>query len=158
MKPNYNERYYNAFLENKDDLLAGAQEARGYADSYRNYHVGAAALGWSEKKGKYKVFRGCNMKPAHDGEKMCAERVAVGAAKSYGCNPIVALAIVGEPQREEGDTNPTLHPCVDCLKFLSAVHGCDEQTIVLTEWNGVEEVHTIAELIGKHNGTHAERI
>jgi len=136
-----------AFLQHKNELLKEAQTAREFADSYRNYKVGAAALAWNSKTKEYSIYRGCNLKPVNPGEKMCAERIAVGAAKSYGSSKVVALAIVGEPQ---DTTTLTLHPCISCLEFLSTVKGCDEDTIVLTEWNGVEEVHTIKKLLHLH--------
>ena len=81
-----------------DALFAAARkvQANAYA-RYSNYYVGAAIL---DENGN--VHIGCNVENASFPEGNCAEASAIAAMVSAGSRKIVAIAIVGDPDAEQG--------------------------------------------------------
>ncbi len=89
-------------------LIRKAADARRRAYApYSKFRVGAALLGVNDC-----VFQGCNIENASYGLTMCAERVAVAAAVTAGCQRFKALAIVGGRQEPP-------YPCGACLQVLA---------------------------------------
>lgn len=75
-------------MSDADLMQMAAEAARQAYAPYSEFRVGAALLG---KSGK--VFLACNVENASYGLTMCAERVALGAAVTFGEQDFVAIAI-----------------------------------------------------------------
>jgi cytidine deaminase len=104
-------------------LLAFAREVqeKAYAP-YSGYWVGAAVYANGE------VFQGVNVENASFGATICAERAAVCAAITAGCDDITAIAIVGDSE------TPT-PPCGLCLQVLAEF---DPEMVVVLGGSGDE--------------------
>lgn len=91
-----------------ENLVASARGAQAYAYApYSGFAVGAAVLCADGR-----VFSGCNIENASYGATVCAERVALFAARAAGCDKVVALAVVGP------SAQPT-PPCGICRQVLA---------------------------------------
>lgn len=153
--------YHRSMYERmRNQLEVSARSAAVFAFSYRGFQVGCAVLAWNSK-GKYRIFTGSNIKPEEDGPKVCAEQIAIGTARSEGYDLIVALAVVGEPQRDSasGVCPPTLHPCWICRRLLETLPEIRPNTIVLTLKNddGLAEEFSVETLIKMHSVCPAEQ-
>lgn len=149
------ELYHRAmYVKMHERLEESARSAAVFAFSYRGFQVGCAVLAWNSK-GRYKIFTGSNIKPEEDGPKVCAEQVAIGAARSEGYDLIVALAVAGEPQQDSvsGIYPPTLHPCWICRRLLGTLPEIRPDTVVLTlgNGNGVVEELSVETLLKMHS-------
>lgn len=139
-------------------LIVRAQEARENASSYRNFHVGCAVWAFKtdaiEVEGRWAVFTGSNIKVADGARPVCAEQLALGAAKSAGYDRIIAMVIVGEPQEdaESGLQSNTLHPCGECRKIFQAASEVSSETLLLmfTPDEQTEEHFSVGELLVLH--------
>ncbi|MDP2641419.1 MAG: hypothetical protein Q8P39_02675 [Candidatus Yanofskybacteria bacterium] len=143
------------FFEILPSLLAEAQEARKAAVSYRNFRVGCAALAFHTQKGIWEVFRGANFKEAVNARPICAEPVAIQAARAKGFDLIVGLVIVGEPQLDEdsGALLSTLTPCAECRRKLLELPAVRMQTIIVTVTPNLktQEVRTFHGVLEAHH-------
>jgi len=142
-------------------LIERAQEARRKAISYRNFRVGCAV--WAFKTdavqvtGRWSVFTGSNLKVAEGARPICAEQLALGAAKSAGYDRIIAMVVVGEPQEdaESGIQSRTLHPCGECRRVFQEVPEVSPDTLLLalTPDEQTQECFSIGALIALHQDT-----
>lgn len=141
--------HIDEFVRRLPELILEADIAWCYGESWRDFKVGSCVLAWNGQD--YRTFRGCNAKPLKDGPKFCAETIAVQSAKAYGYDTIIAIIVVGQPQKHEEET-VTLHPCWVCRTFLAATKGVSEDTIIYTVNQGdpVGERHTLAEMLAIH--------
>ena len=90
-------------------LVEAAALARGNAHApYSRFRVGAAARDASGR-----VFPGCNVEISSYSLTVCAERVALFAARAAGADDIVELAVMG-PGRGEIPTSP----CGACRQVI----------------------------------------
>lgn len=114
-------------------LLEAARDVRLRAHApYSKYQVGAAVLG----DGGH-VYGGCNVENASYGLTMCAERVAIGAAVSGGCETPRAIAVV---------TSDGGSPCGACRQVLVEMNPA--MIVVIAAHNSEEyRVTTAAELL-----------
>lgn len=88
-------------------LLAFAREVQPKAwVPYSDFRVGAAIFANGE------VFQGVAVENAAYGSSLCAERAALSAAITAGCQEIDALAVVGDSE------SPTV-PCGACRQVLA---------------------------------------
>ena len=95
-------------------LIDAARKARDNAHApYSGFSVGAALLA-----GGGAVFPGCNVEISSDGLTMCAERVALFAAKAAGVERLEMLAVVGPGRQAE----PT-PPCGACRQVIWDLAG-----------------------------------
>ena len=139
-------------------LIERAKEAQRNATSHRNFHVGCAVWAFKtnaiEVNGRWGIFTGSNIKVADNSRPICAEQLALGAAKSAGYDRIIATVVVGEPQddAESGLQSATLHPCGECRKIFQTVPQVSSDTLLLTITPDVRayEHFTIGELIALH--------
>ena len=140
-------------------LIEEAKRAQRNASSYRNFHVGCAVYAFKTVSAlhageRWAIFRGSNIKVAGDSRPVCAEQLALGAAKSAGYDRIIAMVVVGEPQEdaESGLLSKTLHPCGECRKIFQAVPEVSSNTFLLTVTpdEQVYEQFTIGELLQLH--------
>ena len=122
-----------------------------HAASWRDFKVGCAVYAWDSKRhhkgdfaGRWKIFRGCNMKPVQGGHNVCAEQVAIGAARSEGYEWILGMALVGIPQEDgcTGIKGKTLHPCGDCRSFFASLPEITPDTVIITATPDEAEVET----------------
>ena len=81
-------------------------------DGFRN-RGGADGVGAALLATDGRIFQGCNVENASYGLTLCAERVAVAAAVTAGCQQFKALAILGGSRK----ALPT--PCGACLQVLA---------------------------------------
>ena len=139
-------------------LIERAKEAQRNANSYRNFHVGCAIRAFKtnayEVNGRWGLFTGSNIKIADGARPICAEQLALGAARSEGYDRIIAMVVVGEPQEdaESGLQSQTLHPCGECRKIFQVVPEVSSDTLLLT-LTPDEQTHeqfSIEELIALH--------
>lgn len=113
-------------------LIQAAEKARKVALSYRNFLVGCAVWAKKSREGQKNIFVGCNVKIAKDVRTICAEQVAVGAARAAGYDQILAMVVVGEPQEENGFLPKTLHPCGECLRVFQVMPEIYPETVLIT--------------------------
>jgi len=101
-----------------DELLAMARESASQAVvPYSRFPVGAAV----ETHGG-RVFKGCNIESASYGLTICAERVAIFAAKAAGADPV---AIGVSCLRGNRDDPSSLTPCGACRQVMMDQMGPD---------------------------------
>ncbi len=116
-----------------DSLIAAAHRARQRAYApYSGFTVGAAVLCADGS-----VLPGCNIENGALGATVCAERVAMFSAIAAGHQEIVAIAVVGAPER-------LLTPCGVCRQvMLELAPDAD----VIMEGGGERLVMSVAELL-----------
>jgi cytidine deaminase len=140
-----------------------ADEARRVAlessVSYRPFPVGCALLAFKPDAYYYedvhKVFRGANVKTGKDRAKICAEQVAINAARAERYKLVIGIAIAGNPQPDDksGLISKTLHPCYDCresFRVLPIIHPDMRILSVHIEDDGIFEEFTVKELWQMH--------
>lgn len=156
-------RDLDAYRQTQGGLIQHAFDARAKARSYRGFRVGATVLAYDAKRlASYRFYSGYNIKLTSDGQKTCAEQMAVLAALSAGYQRIIAIGVVGpnQPDGESGKITPTLQPCGGCRRFLSSLPGIvAPDTLIITappplEGDDIppESVHeyTLAEILEFH--------
>lgn len=117
-----------ALAEDERELVAAAAEARDNAHApYSGYRVGAAA-----RRDDGGIQAGCNVEISSYGLTLCAERVALFAARARAAEPVRALAVVG-PGGPEGPTPP----CGACRQVLYDL--APEATVLLATTAGAVE-------------------
>ena len=151
-------QHMRAFGRVKTDLIRTARSVaeRGY--SYRGFKVGCAMLVWRPKgiglTERYRVFKAANAKPLKDSRKFCAEMTLACYARSNGYTRIIAIAIAGLPQSDDGSgiMSGTLHPCEDCRPFLANLPEVTADTIILSVHNhsGLVEEYSLGEILHIH--------
>ncbi len=116
------------------ELKREAREAREGALHYNGTRVGCAVLAHNELTGLYDVFVGANAKMDESQEqKICAEQVAIMAARARKYGTIVAVYVVGtnQPDGASGIACPALPPCKGCRSFFTKARGIMRDTIVV---------------------------
>lgn len=117
------------------ELLERAKETRRNAYCpYSGYPVGAAVLGADGR-----VYTGCNVEIASFGLTLCAERAALAAMVSAGCQQARAVAVA---------TKDGAAPCGACRQFLAEFCEDPSQVRVLAAGeDGQCGSYTLAELL-----------
>lgn len=130
--------------------------ANKYANSYRGFHVGAAAFAIKWSTEETAIFNGGNIKPNPRKPKICAEAVSVRQAEKAGFEDILGIVVVATTdivkiEEVTGARTPTLHPCGECQDPKGMVSGnalMRDDTLVVTA--GIEQdiyqVHTLKEI------------
>ena len=132
-------------LEQKEQLIAKALEARGFSYSpYSNYQVGAALLC---KDGR--IFTGCNIENAGYGPTNCAERTAIFKAVSEGYTDFIAIAVVGGKAEEVIDNYA--YPCGVCRQVMAEFCRSDFEVLVAKSVKEFRE-HNLEELLPERFG------
>lgn len=116
----------------REAILWQAVAASKRSVSYRPFPVGCMVMAYKEThdpQARWGYFRGANIKAAKETPKICAEMVAIGSAMQQGYTRIIGMAIVGQPQPDQGSgkLSKTLHPCESCraaFKVLPVVTPC----------------------------------
>ncbi len=117
-------------------LVEAAIRARLRAHApYSRFKVGAAAL-----DAELRQHRGCNVENSSYGLTVCAERVALFAARAAGSAPITALAVAGPGHR----SRPT-PPCGACRQVIWDLAG--DIPVLLATLDGLVEVWRASELL-----------
>ena len=128
-------------LEKERQLVKRAKTARRRAISWRGFRVGCALI-TEDARGRRRIFAGFNVKARQEDSTLCAERMALTRAENAGFDRVIAVAVSGRPQYEEGDLNPTLHCCPRCramfaarreaaeIRFTFAYHGAVERFLL----------------------------
>jgi cytidine deaminase len=94
-----------------EELLGAARDAAGNAVvPYSHFPVGAAV-----ETDDGRVFLGCNIESASYGLTICAERVAIFAARAAGATPttIAVTCVRGDPSEPS-----SLTPCGACRQVM----------------------------------------
>jgi len=104
------------------------------------------------------VFSGSNIKITEDSRPVCAEQIALGAAREAGYDRIIGMVIAGNPQPEENESaqHLTLHPCKECRKVFKNLPEISPDTLIITilPEGDTYEVHTFGELLKIHGEGH----
>jgi len=117
-------------------LIDQARQARDNAHApYSGFRVGAAV-----RCANGNVFLGCNVEISSYGLTMCAERVALFAARAAGARVFEALAVVGPGS----DETPT-PPCGACRQVIWDL--APEAAVVLATPGGSVETWTARDLL-----------
>jgi cytidine deaminase len=128
--------------------------------SYRDFPVGCALYAFKPNAYYYedvhKVFRGANIKIGKNSPKICAEQVAINAARAEGYKMILGMAIAAnyQPDDKSGLVTKTLHPCFDCresFKILPEIHTDTLIHCVHLEEDGIFEEFLVEDLWKMHN-------
>lgn len=149
------------FEEYKPILVAKATEiAMRASHSYRGFTVGCALLAWNPRayddKDIYKIFRGANIKVSKECSTVCAESIAIGAARAEGYPLVIGIVVVGRAQTDSasGLHPATLHPCGDCRTRMTKLPEVQMETRIVTVDINDEfkrEEFTVKELLALHN-------
>lgn len=137
-----------AFLGKERQLVKRAKTARRHAISWRGFRVGCALIA-EDARGRRRIFAGFNVKARREDSTLCAERMAVVRAENAGFNRVVAVAVSGRPQHEEGDLNPTLHCCSRCRAMFAARPEATEIRFTFA-YNGHLERFGLSDLLLLH--------
>ena len=117
-------------------LVEEALQARAQAHApYSGFRVGAAVRGVDGS-----THRGCNVESASYGLTMCAERVALFAARAAGVAEIEAIAVAGAAHGDRA-----LPPCGACRQVIHDLAG--DVPVLLATLDGRVERWTGAELL-----------
>ncbi len=117
-------------------LVEAAIRARSRAHApYSRFKVGAAVL-----DAELRQHRGCNVEISSYGLTMCAERVALFAARAAGSAPITALAVAGPGH----GSHPT-PPCGACRQVIWDLAG--DIPVLMATLDGLVEVWRASELL-----------
>lgn len=117
-------------------LIEQASAARANAHApYSGFAVGAAL-----RTANGNLFLGCNVEISSYGLTMCAERVALFAARTAGTDEVEAVAVVGPGSG--ADPTP---PCGACRQVLWDL--APEADVYLATPEGEVRVTTVAELL-----------
>jgi len=142
--------------------------------SYRNYGVGSAAVAYNRNTKEILIIDGYNEKEADDIPKHCGEMKIVEKARELGFTKIIGMVVVAEPQEDPSEVEcTTLHPCRECKNMLSPHMGGNDRPGNDLTWDGMpvatfsipadeledmdeeyvieEELHTLGEMIAKHD-------
>ena len=104
-------------------LLDMAVEAAANAYCpYSGFHVGAALI-----TDDGKIYTGCNVENASYSMTVCAERIAIFKAVSYGEKSFSAIAVAGSKNK---DFSANCIPCGACLQVMSEFCGSDFKIIL----------------------------
>ncbi len=141
-------------------MIEAAKKAQRSGNSYRDFRVGCAIWAFNTQaiyvEKRWAVFTGSNIKVAKDARPVCAEQIALGAARSAGYDKIIAMVVVGEPQEdsESGLRFKTLHPCGECRKVFQVTSEISSETLLLTITPDEQtwEHFSMGELIALHGG------
>ncbi len=139
-------------------VVRARESAVERATSWRNFRVGCALFAFKtvaySAAERWKVFTGSNIKITKDSRTICAEQIALGAAREAGYDRIIGMVIAGHPQPEEDSPRqyPTLHPCKECRRVFKSLPEMSSDTIILTILleGDTYEVHTLKELLKVH--------
>jgi len=95
-----------------------AAKVRQSAICYRNFKVGAAAIGFTAN-GEARIFAGANKRVDKTHPKNCAEMQIMRAAKKAKAK-LVLIVIIGKRNRDNGSGKipRTLHPCDKCRAIM----------------------------------------
>lgn len=117
-------------------LVEAAIRARGRAHApYSDFKVGAAALDTELRQ-----HRGCNVEISSYGLTMCAERVALFAARAAGSASVTALAVAGP-----GHGSQPTPPCGACRQVIWDLAG--DIPVLMATLDGHVEVWHASELL-----------
>ena len=117
-------------------LIDEATKARDRAHApYSGFAVGAAVRAVDGR-----VFPGCNVEISSYGLTMCAERVALFAARAAGARELEALAVVGP-----GTGAVPTSPCGACRQVIWDLAG--DIDIYLATPDGVVEIRRTSDLL-----------
>lgn len=129
-------RYFVVYLP---ELRDGAFTAREQAISYRDFKVGCAVLAHNPEAPEEKclaMFLGANIKATKESRPICAEQVAVQAARCSGYPDIIGIVVVGVPQPQEDPHSHVdflaLDPCKECVTTFKHTPGVKLDTYVVT--------------------------
>ena len=114
--------------------LIRAREAQELAVSYRDFKVGAAALGFIGNPSYRQLMTGVNMKPDEDtAMNVHAEQVSLQKARDRGFDIVSMLVVVGNTQsdKQSGVEMPTLHPCGLCRGVMSSDPLIDNEATLI---------------------------
>ena len=118
------------------ELIDAARDARQHAHApYSGYLVGAAV-----RLPAGNIVSGCNVEISSYGLTMCAERVALFAARAAGGGRPQAIAVVGP-----GDGSRPTPPCGACRQVLWDLAG--DVPVLLATLDGLVEEWTAASLL-----------
>ncbi len=158
-RPIPEEEQLQRFHETLSFMVVRAREAAAErATSWRNFRVGCALFAFKtvaySAAERWKIFTGSNIKITKDSRTICAEQIALGAAREAGYDRIIGMVIAGNPQPEEDNPKqyPTLHPCKECRRVFKHLPEISSDTIILTILPEGEtyEVHSFEELLKVH--------
>jgi len=124
--------------------LHQARRARELAVSYRDFTVGAAAVGISFRNAGFQIMPGINAKTNEDGPlNMHAEQLALRTARAQGADMISIIAVVGETQsdKQSGNHMHTLHPCGLCRSVLAEDPMIDNEATLI--FSALPDLRTI---------------
>ena len=149
-------------------LLAEAEKAREFALSYRDFHVGAAALVLYWRQGtEYQMYiHGANMKPTKaDDINIHAEHLLMRSIERYmrpdDIVSVPVLTVIGDYQHDQqsGQQTRTLHPCGVCRDdFTSFKRPSFARTVFVTARADLQtfEWFRLAQLTALHDGESQE--
>ncbi len=155
------EEQFERFREILPYLVVKAREAATErATSWRNFHVGCALYAFKNvvyrAEDRWRIFTGSNIKVAEDSRPVCAEQIAIGAAREAGYDRIIGMVIMGKPQAEFEENNtevhPTLHPCRECRRVFRdlLVFTPDTLIVTITPDEDIYEIYSLTELFQIH--------
>ena len=117
-------------------LVEAATRARSRAHApYSSFKVGAAAL-----DADLRQHYGCNVEISSYGLTLCAERVALFAARAAGNAPVTALAVVGP-----GHGSQPTPPCGACRQVIWDLAG--DIPVLMATLNGHVEIWRASRLL-----------
>lgn len=120
--------YFNnkIFIGGEDqELIKKSVEAREYAYCpYSQFSVGAAV-----RTSSGCIYTGCNVENSAYSACICAERTAIVKAVSEGNRKLIALAVSGKIEQNNG----FVFPCGLCLQFISEFAKEKDIIIYLTK-------------------------
>ncbi len=126
------------------------------ANSYRDFHVGAAVFAINPVDESSEIFSAGNLKVKREKDKVCAEKIAIKKAQKAGMIEALGVVVVATTDIElikgvTGAATPTLPMCADCQDPKGAVAGSKlvtDKTLVVTTGldKDLYQVHLLSDM------------
>lgn len=141
-----------ASLNNFVWLIRAAARGSEQADSWREYKVGSAILGYNFDDGILGITVGFNIKPQEgEGLNIHAEQMAVAKARLHRLTHIFGIAVWGDETDLDANPShaPTLRPCKRCSGMFDECDAIKENTLILSGNKGLStcEIYTKKQLV-----------
>lgn len=120
-------------------LIQGMERAKSFApfaQSWREYKVGASVMMCNFQTGAMSYLSGCNVKPqtGKEGVNIHAEQMAIAKGRNQGLNRVLGIAVFADPIDDDANPNklPTLPPCRRCVEMFVHAPEVDDKTIIIS--------------------------
>lgn len=124
----FRDKYWAAMMLAPYMVDAARAAAQNEGDNYRDFKVGAAALGLSTHR--VGIFAAANFYPVQDGPKVCAEQPALTSLRNAQFKKLIFNVVSAKPQTDSGGLElPHLPHCDGCMRMMGSAKEVSGDTV-----------------------------